>query len=258
MVKKRVLIGIFAATIIVFAALTPVTGANILSKEKNIPVTTAIYTQGGVEEVTVNLTKHDVRVVEQQLKQLNNALIIGDETRVLSILSFLKSKGLFRENVGRVNSLLKHSSAAFTEPKGLLSSVYGSLADENLSNVLCYINAVGRGLIIFTIGYLLAMLVNNGVVLPIQLYLLILVVTHLVPFRVLLPVGVLSLEEGGVSTFGLNGFQRLEVNGDSVSLVLTGFTGLIINIPFSQSESGPFLFLSGLSLMVKEGGLPIS
>ena len=258
MVKKRVLVGVFVTMLIVFAALTPAAGANILSKEKNIPVTTAIYTQGGVEEVTVNLTKQDVRVVEQHLKQLNNALIIGDETRVLSILSFLKSKGLFRENVDRINSLLKHSSAAFTEPKGLLSSVYSLSAGENLSNVLCYVNAVGRGLIIFTIGYLLAMLANNGVVLPIQLYLLILVITHLVPFRVLLPVGVLSLEEGGVSTFGLNGFQRLDVNGATLSLVLTGFTGLIINIPFSQSESGSFLFLSGLSLMVREGDIPIS
>ena len=250
MKKFMKIASIFAVAIMALSAFLPAMGTSTESENnKMISITTSIFYGHGEKNIVIDVTKAKAEIIMHRLEQMNNALERGDKNGIMAGISFLDREGMLDGNDGKAYSLLSGSGISlFNSP-----AVY-----ENISNTLCYVNAVGRGLMIFTVGYILAALAGNGIVLSPIIYLTIMVLTHLVPLRILLPVGVLAMDEGTISTLGLNGFQTQKTSNETIAINLVGFTGIVINIPFSNSDSGPFLFLSGFSLMAKNGGLPVS
>ena len=76
------------------------------------------------------------------------------------------------------------------------------------------------------------------------------VATHVIPLRIMLPIGSVSLKQGSISSIGLGGYGKLTTDNNSIQTTLVGFTGLTIHIPFGDSEEsdlGGFLFVSGFS-----------
>jgi hypothetical protein len=75
--------------------------------------------------------------------------------------------------------------------------------------------------------------------------------TNLIPFRILAPNGIISIKNGSMSSLGLNGFKRATVGVDSVGVNLSWFTGITINIP-PINDRKSFLFISGIAMEVKQ------
>ncbi|HEC81464.1 MAG TPA: hypothetical protein ENI42_03445 [Thermoplasmatales archaeon] len=253
---KKKFVSLFAAVVIVSAALTPVVNARMFQRRDNqtVSVVTCIYQRYGVKEVVTEVSEQEAYEIKQCLEQLNYALGEGDEKKVLTLVSLLREKRLFNETLSEMNLAL-HGLDVFSGEEGKTLSFFSkkvlSTAETNISNFLCYVHATGRGLMFFTIGHILLVLASMGLILPIQFYLLILILTHLIPLRVLLPIGSISLEEGKISTFGLGGFQTVEAVNETVGVTLLGFTGVTINIPFGETQG--FLFVSGFSLLAFSG-----
>jgi len=190
--------------------------------------------------------------LKECLINLNDAYINDNKENIQKFGSILYEKGLLDEKPNMHSfdeKIIKNSP--------LIKFLCNHQRDENISNSFCYINAVGEGLMIFTIGALLTLptlvliSIFGGEILSllIPIYVVILVLTHLIPVRVLLPIGIITMDSGNITTVGLSGNQNMEVNSPSVQLQLAGFTGITINIP--TGESGGFLFVSGISILAK-------
>jgi len=70
--------------------------------------------------------------------------------------------------------------------------------------------------------------------------------SHLIPFRLVMPAGIIEVEEGSIKTVGVNGVQDIENEA-----FLVGFVGIIVSI-FIPSASITFLplFIAGYSVAV--------
>jgi hypothetical protein len=87
----------------------------------------------------------------------------------------------------------------------------------------------------------------------IPIYYLIMIITHIIPFRMGLPAGMLLIKGGTASATGLNGHQRVEIENSS-QITIIGFTGITISIPFIDTpadEYNGFMFVSGFSLIAR-------
>jgi len=88
----------------------------------------------------------------------------------------------------------------------------------------------------------------------IPLYLVIMFITHIIPFRICMPIATINMENGTISATGLGGSQTVNVNETSPSHQVTigGFTGVTVSIPSilgGESELKGFMFISGFSLL---------
>jgi hypothetical protein len=88
-----------------------------------------------------------------------------------------------------------------------------------------------------------------AILLPI--YVMVFMATHFIPFRILLPVGTIGVENGSISTLGLNGVHRKEIVANMTELEVYGFTGITISLP-GTNNTKEFLFVSGFSFIAKE------
>ena len=149
-----------------------------------------------------------------------------------------------------------------------MKGVSAADAGDNISNSLCYFHAAGRGTILFTLGVKMVEFITNAVknassfieglaiiIVLLALFAPFLLVTYLVPFRIMMPVGVINMESGSISSFGLDGHKKVFVDENNpLSVTVRGFSGITISIPSGQNndESNGFLFVSGSSLSVEE------
>ena len=159
----------------------------------------------------------------------------------------------------------KHKSKeSWFEPRALsaLSKIVKSDKDENISNALCYLHAAGTGMVIYTIGNLL--LIPTFLLIDIfgteiigilmYVYILIMFYTHLVPFRLGMPIATINMDNGTISARGLRGPQNVIVNDTNPShqVKVLGFTGLTINIPSANNGNlDGFMFISGFAIYAK-------
>ena len=144
-----------------------------------------------------------------------------------------------------------------------LAKYLGSLNNDNISNLLCFFNAVGNGTILHTLGVrmyeAIVRIIENqtsifaALILFIALVPLLAIVmlfTSLIPFRILMPIGIVVMRKGRISSLGLQGRKKLVVEGpESVNVNISWFTGITINLPFSDN---PFVFVAGIALRVQE------
>jgi hypothetical protein len=243
--------------ILLIPMASPLVYSQNISTQKTISIQTNINSETSSQKQTTYVSSSDVEELRQLLILLDDALTRKDSKEIHYCETILKSKGILP------------ATYQFETTKPALESRYQKLGqhllpllgDDNISNSLCYVHATGTGMIFFTVGLLLIIptLILMGmfgvgilnVLLP--LYLLIMFITHLIPFRVLLPVGALIIDNGNVSAVGVSGSQHITVNTSSVQINLVGFTGITINIPSSNSTQG-FLFVSGFSFFANSRG----
>ena len=230
--------------IIVIASIFPsIVYAEILDESTEyVTVNTQIYINGNVKNIYAKLDKEKLEELQKHLIKLHDFIDRRDKEDILSEIMFLKNEGLLEGNPIEIYNLISQRDYQYF-PNEIP-------VEGNISNYLCYVNAVGDGLMLFTIGHILYLLAKNGFVLPGVIYVLILMLTHIIPFRILLPIGAIDINSGSISILGLNGYMHLTTTDKTIVLSLIGFTGLVINFPVNTDLV--FLFVSGFSLIVTD------
>jgi hypothetical protein len=249
MKKTLVSIGILAVCIILIPIASPLVYSHAVTQQKTIPIETLVNSETGRRMHTTCLSSSEVEELRQVLIMLDDALAKKDSREILYYETMLKSKGIIPATYHF------ETTKPFLEPRyQTIRQHLLSAPEDTISNSMCYVHATGTGLLVFTIGVLLVLPVILLVTyfgleiltLLLPLLILLLIATHMIPFRVLLPVGVIILEEGSISAVGSAGSQQITVDAPSVQVNLIGFTGITINIPSSNLTQG-FLFVSGFS-----------
>lgn len=242
--KTKDLINFLMIITIIISIFSPAIYAESLeSISDTITVDTLLYKNGMVKKISIQVNKNELDDIKNHLIRLNSLIENGDKRGILLELRFLRDKGIVQDNPDEIYNLITTDRLTNIDHKE-------KPLEENISNYLCYVNAIGNGLMIFTIGQILYLLAKNGVVLPGVIYVVILALTHSIPFRIMLPLGFIKLDNGSTSIIGLKGYQHLIATDKSVAFSLIGFTGLVINFPVNTDLI--FLFVSGLSLEVTD------
>jgi hypothetical protein len=214
--------------------------------------------------IYTNVSVEEAEEIKQILINLNKAIENNDEEAISNYEKILNDKGIFGNEYQSFYSQ-KTISEKINLNKYLVYSKYQKQsAGDNISNTLCYFNTIGTGGIIFTVAlrFLESMvsIINNAstfiekfvlilVLLPI--FIMIYLLTHLIPFRILMPDPLVVIKNGSMSSLGLQGFKRVVVGDNLYTVNVSWFTGITINFIRKESLAG-FLFMSGIAVRVKE------
>lgn len=249
--KKIFCLSIIAAVIILMTNFSPSVLSTNINNQNKISVETLIYHESNIEKIITEINEDEVEDIKSCLINLNKAYEQENENDIFKYESNLYKKGI----LNKISKTSIKNHGLIKNP--FLQHLLKSKSEDNISNSFCFVNVAGEGLMIFTIGSLLivptlilmSILGTEILQILIPIYVGILLLTHMIPFRILLPIGIITMDKGNISTVGLSGSQNMEVNYSSVQLQLAGFTGITINIP--TEESGGFLFVSGFSILAK-------
>ena len=260
--KNIALVSIISAIILVLAGLTPVVGSKDVETQGKIVVEMNSYQHGSVEKVVTELSEEEAVELKECLVDLNNALEREDRQTILECEIILNEKGILGEKYQKIR-YKSESQEFYPEIKDLsvlprLKNLLVPTDTEDISNVLCYLHAVGSGMMIFTMGVILTVPIMMIIAQAPELLGLVLLVcmtillaTHVIPFRIGLPIGILTMDSGSVSTIGLSGAQQMDIQANSsAQITIGGFSGITINIPGMGGSKG-FLFVSGFSLIAQ-------
>ena len=261
MKKKLITISLLIAIVLVCTGFSPA-----LASPKN----TSLEIQNTLVPIEVNyllgrqhkqtrtfVSESEAEEIRQYLIELRTALEQNDQQAIKKYEILLKEKGIFTDD--NQNILLNIDRVTLLQ-KRMQPTIFTSQAGDNISNNLCYFNAIGEGLV----AWWLAIQVWEGIVNMIKnqssaiaaiillliflpFFVLTMLITNLIPFRILAPAGVLAVKNGTVSAIGLNGAQKVTVGPEGYGVNLSGFTGITINIAPINNRSS-FLFVSGIAL----------
>lgn len=216
--------------------------------------------------IRTEVTLAEAEEVEQILINLNHAIENNDEQAISQYETILNEKGIFGETHQKFFSYNKYSEAMEKTNLAKYTKYFKNKAGDNISNYMCYFNAIGEGIMLFYFG----LTIWNSIISAIQnasnpiialilliallpFMIVILLLTDLIPFRILSPSGVVGVVNGTISSLGLGGFKRTKVGEVGVDVNLSWFTGITINIPPINGKKS-FLFVSGIAAEVKESG----
>jgi len=259
--KKIVFVSVVTAVIILLTGFTPALASNkdnfIEIKNDLVTIEVNHYLGRQPKQVRTTVTASEAEEIRQYLIELYNAQERNDRQAISTYEALLNEKGIFGECYQKFYS---NNDGLTLIEKTKLSRFPSSLAGENISNRFCYFNAIGEGLVFWglALSFLQAIVnVLKNVSNPIAAFILFLallplaivmmLLTNLIPFRILAPTGAMSLRNGTISCLGLNGFQRVKVGVEGYGVNLSWFTGITINIPPINNRTA-FLFVSGFAL----------
>jgi uncharacterized membrane protein len=258
--KKKIicLSAIIVGILIVLGSLSTA----VCSKDlETVTIETNLYYGKRSNKISTEVSVEEALVIKQLLINLNQAIETNDEEAIAKYETILNEKGIFGEK--RQEFISKNT---FSENMNLnkYSKYLKQSAGDNISNTLCYFNAIGTGGIFFTLAvrFIEAMqeIIDNASTV-IEVFVLLLVLlpflaiiylfTHLIPFRILMPIGIVSIVNGSMSSLGLQGYKRVVVGAEDYTVNISWFTGATVNFIGSGSLAG-FLFVSGFAGGVKE------
>ena len=261
---KVVVLSTIVAILVVLGGLSP----SVCSKDleafsnENLIIEVNRYDGKNSEPICTELTYEEAEEIKQILIQLNEAIENSDEEAISQYEEFLNEKGIFGDDYQKFYSNDEFSELMEKSKLTRYSNFFGQKNGDNISNYMCYFNAIGKGIMLFTLGLKLwegiVRAVENassplaGLIILLALLpflILVMLFTHLIPFRILMPEGAITMQSGTISSLGLMGFKKVVVDTEPVDVNLSWFTGITINLPFSEN---PFLFVSGIALEVKE------
>jgi hypothetical protein len=259
MKKKIVCINaIIVGMLIVLGGLSPA----VCSKDiDTVTIEVNRYYGKNSDPIYTSVSIEEAEEIKQILKNLNLAIENNDEEAIYQYEKILNDKGLFGENHQKFFS--RNQYTELMEKTNLVKypKYFGSKNGDNISNTLCYFNAIGEGLMLWWLSVQLwegiIRTVTNassplaGFILFLALLpflVMVILFTNLIPFRILAPIGIMAFRNGTISSLGLQGFKRLKVGAEGAEVNLSFFTGITINIATS------FLFVSGIAFGVKESG----
>jgi hypothetical protein len=265
MKRKIVFFSTIVAILLVLGGLSPTICSKdlvIASGNETVTIEVNRYYGKNSEEILTEISYEDAEEIKEILVNLNEAIVNNDEEAISQYESILNEKGIFGNNYQDFFSYNTFSEMMDKSKCSQFTRYFGINNNDNISNYMCYFNAIGKGTMLFTLGLTLweaiVRAVQNassplaGLIIFLALFpflVLIMIFTHLIPFRILMPRGAITMQNGTISSLGLMGFKRVVVGTDPVDVNLSWFTGLTINFPFGEN---PFLFVSGVALEVKE------
>jgi hypothetical protein len=266
--KKIIIISGLVAILIILGGLSP----SIVSKDivpiqldeeiETITVEVNKY-YGKQETIYTDLTFEEIEELEKILTILDEAILKNDEKTIKECEKSLNEKGIFGD---KYENFYSHDfiSKKFRSSRLSKFSRILPLNGDDLSNLMCYFHARGQGMFFFfaelNILQNIVDAMNNAsglieafiiffALLPI--YVMIMLLTHVVPFRILMPKGICRMDDGKMTSIGLKGVKTVEAtsSNESVMLNLSFFTGITISWPI---EDNNILFVSGFAVSVSE------
>jgi hypothetical protein len=264
MKKKIVMASLFMGMLILLTAFSPVLASknNNLRTLTNDLVTIEVnrYLGRKPDPTCIRVTSAEAEQIKQDLTALYDAQQRNDRNAITKYEALLNEKGIFGNSYQKFYA--NDNRMTLLEKTRYLQSPLGDMG-SNISNSMCYFNAIGEGIMLWWLG----LQVWNGIVHAIQnvsnplaalilliallpLLVLTLVITDLIPFRILAPYGSIALQNGTISSTGTEGHKKVDVGATPCDVNLSGFTGITINIP-SSNNNKPFLFVSGFALSVE-------
>lgn len=240
-------------------ALKPVTPT---TRSTTVPIEVIRYRGISPVRTIETVSSADAWQIKQCLIELYNAQERSDRIMISHCIAVLRSRGIAIDT--RDQNLLSPRSTIPSFGKTSFSGFPRGAAADNISNAVCFFNAIGQGMLYGTLATkfiqevanairnqtsVLAALVLLLVMLP--LILVVILINDLIPFRIMMPTGALVLANGTVTSIGLLGVKRMKVNATQIGVNISWFTGLTINIPPLKNESKPFTFISGFAAKVE-------
>lgn len=254
-------LSIIAVVILLLTGLIPAlaspTKSAIALNPSLVTVEVSHYLGPKPQHIRTMVTASEAEEIRFYCTELYKAKERNDDQAISKYEALLSEKGIFGNHV---HQFLTDFPRMPLLEKTTLPECISPMVGDNISNRLCYINAIGEGLIMWwlALSFWEAM-VNalKNVSNPIAAFILLLTLlplaitvmflTNLIPFRILAPIGAFAVKNGSVSCLGLNGFQRVNVGAEGYGVNLTGFTGITLNI-LPHNNRSAFLFISGVAL----------
>ncbi len=266
--NKIISLSIFTAVVILLTGCTPALASpdNNLLAMKNDLVTIEVnhYLGRHIQKTQTTVTANDAEQIRLYLTELYKAQERNDIVAISKYEALLNDKGIFGEQFHCFSSNINGIDSI---GKTKLSNYFPNIADDNISNSLCFFNAIGEGGMLWWIGLTFIQKLVDAItnvsnpigavillIILLPLILLTMLMTDLIPFRIFAPTGIISLKNGTISALGANGRQKVIVGAESYGVNLSGFTGITINIPPINNRRS-FLFVSGFAL--KAEGQPV-
>ena len=229
---------IVAVIIILTVFLTVAYSKNELKKT----VTVEIYNVRifSIKKKEIEMSVGKVNELKQALTELSDAIDKGDVENIENLEKRIASLGV------------------------VLDSLYPGLTSQgdNISNHLCYFQAIGSGDVILSIIFTIIEKINERlknvssfaealavIIAMIILYMPLIIIAYLIPFKIFAPMIEVRMTSGRMRTIGVEGSKSIKVDENPLSVEVKGFTGIVINIP-QDNES--FFFVSGLAASVSE------
>jgi len=267
MKRKTLILSLIMATIVILAGLSSVVGSSDIEALENATVTIEVnkYLGKKPEQILTEVSEEEAKEIEQLLLELYDALEGNDKTAISEHQNTLNKKGIFGDEHYEFYSQDEFLEMVDTSKNSQFFNRLDKIQGDNISNYVCYYHAAGKGMMVFTLGLRVLQAIieaaNNagsflgGLIILLALlpfYVLIALMTHLIPFRILMPIGIIIMESGKMFSLGLDGFKSVTVEGEPYNVNISWFTGLTVNIPFSEN---PFLFVSGVAFKVEESDI---
>jgi hypothetical protein len=268
--KMKKIIGILSvgiAIIILLAGTSPVIGSldkKQIEENQKIIVEVNKYLGGQSEPIFTEVDLEEAEELKEILINLNRAIEENNELEISIYEKILNERGFFGDEYQKIftrNSIFKWISK---QNYPGISKNFETLNGDNITNTLCFFNAMGKGIIVFPLGLqiweAIVEIVENasnplaGLILLlvfVPILVLVMLFTHLIPFRILMSRGALLMNQGTITSLGLNGFKRLPVT-EQVSVNISWFTGITFNIPFTNNS---YCWMSGFAARVYPGDI---
>jgi hypothetical protein len=269
MKKKVIIISTIIAAIIVLGSCSySITASNLerINSTETVKIEVNQYLGNPYNTIETEVNINEAEEIREILINLNKAITSNDKKAIEFYEKEINSKGIFENDYQEFYSNEEYNQILKSNKRAKLINFLGSKNGDDLSNIMCYFNAIGSGLFVSYLGALaldfFLQLMSNATsfiemfvifIVFFPLVALVVVLTGFIPIRILMPRGNVWMESGRMSTIGLNGVKRLTVDNDSVTVNLSFFTGLSISIPGNEdSGRDPFVFASGIAIRVQQ------
>ncbi len=216
----------------------------VYGNEEKAKIVIQQYKLNGIEKIEREISMEKADELLKNLEKLEEAIRNSDIEKAAKLIHELKKEGI--DEIYFVHEIIN-----------------GINVSANLSNLLCFIYGFGEGFFLYMPENLLIIAALLGIIkfetiwdllAFIALVYLVAVISHIVPFRVALPLTFFGIVSGELVTIGLNGVETFRpVDNLTAFGTIIGFIGLIINIIIPREEK-PFsyFFCIGYSLLVLE------
>jgi outer membrane lipoprotein-sorting protein len=269
MKKKVIIISTIIAAIIVLGSCSySITASNLerINSTETVKIEVNQYLGNPYNTIETEVNINEAEEIREILINLNKAITSNDKKAIEFYEKEINSKGIFENDYQEFYSNEEYNQILKSNKRAKLINFLGSKNGDDLSNIMCYFNAIGSGLFVSYLGALaldfFLQLMSNATsfiemfvifIVFFPLVALVVVLTGFIPIRILMPRGNVWMESGRISTIGLNGVKRITVDTEPVTVNLSLFTGLSISIPGNE-DSGrePFVFASGLAARVQK------
>ncbi|KYK24466.1 hypothetical protein AYK24_06165 [Thermoplasmatales archaeon SG8-52-4] len=263
--KKVIIISALISALIILSGLsTTICAVDIEKIQQNeaIKVEVNQYLGGTPNTIISELDYEEAQIIREILISLNTAIENNDEAAISQYEKILNDKGIFGEKYQEFLSYDAYNEKMDFAKYSRYTKFLEDRNGDNISNQLCYFNAIGQGILLTSITLRLWEAIVRaaenassplaGIIILLALLpflALVVVLTNLIPFRILMAQGALTLRNGTISSLGLLGSKKVTVGPEGIDVNFSWFTGITINIPFTENS---FLFVSGFALDVKE------